>query len=74
LLFISAYKLNKVLKYLFLHPHQWQPHWILEESNAEVRRLLVQEIGYSRILHELQAIEVDSWNEYTLLKLPKTMC
>ena len=60
-------------RYLFLHPHQWQPHWILEESNAEVRRLLVQEIGYSRILHELQAIEADSWNEYTLLKLPQAM-
>ncbi|MBD2043210.1 LamG domain-containing protein [Microcoleus sp. FACHB-672] len=60
-------------RYLCLHPHQWQPHWILEESNAEVRRLLVQEIGYSRILQELQAIEVDSWNEYTLLKLPQAM-
>jgi hypothetical protein len=24
-------------------------------------------------LHELQAIEVDSWNEYTLLKLPQAM-
>ena len=45
----------------------------LEASNAEVRRLLVQEIGYSRILHELQAIEVDSWNEYTLLKLSQAM-
>lgn len=38
-------------------------------KNAEVRRLLIQEIGYSRICQELQAIALDTWQEYTLLKI-----
>ncbi|MEA5464835.1 DUF6745 domain-containing protein [Leptothoe sp. PORK10 BA2] len=53
-----------------VHPSQWQPHWILQEQNAEVRRCLIQEIGYARICQELQAEEMDCWREYTLLKLP----
>ncbi|MBF2021497.1 MAG: hypothetical protein IGR93_15685 [Hydrococcus sp. C42_A2020_068] len=53
-----------------VHPSQWQPHWILQERNAEVRRCLIQEIGYARICQELQAEELDCWREYALLKLP----
>lgn len=53
-----------------IHPSQWQPHWILQEQNAEVRRCLIQEIGYARMCQELQAEELDCWREYTLLKLP----
>lgn len=56
-------------KYGKLHPHQWQAKWLLEEKNTEVRRLLIQEIGYARICQELQAIELNSWQEYTLLKI-----
>ena len=56
-------------KYGKLHPNQWQSKWLLEETNAELRRVLIQGIGYSRICHELQAIELDSWQEYTLLKI-----
>ena len=56
-------------KYGQLHPHQWQAQWLLEERNAEYRRVLIQEIGYARICQELQAIELDSWQEYTLLKI-----
>ncbi|MEP0757779.1 leucine-rich repeat domain-containing protein [Coleofasciculus sp. FACHB-T130] len=56
-------------KYGKLHPHQWQAQWILEEDNAELRRVLIQGIGYARICQELQATELDSWQEYTLLKL-----
>lgn len=29
----------------------------------------VLEIGYARICQELQAIELDAWQEYTLLKI-----
>ncbi|HAX76683.1 MAG TPA: hypothetical protein DCY88_12780, partial [Cyanobacteria bacterium UBA11372] len=43
--------------------------WLLSEDNAEVRRLLFQTIGYDRICLELQATELDSWREYTLLKI-----
>jgi internalin A len=50
-------------------PNQWQAQWLLEEKNAELRRALIQGIGYDRICQELQAIELDSWQEYTLLKI-----
>jgi internalin A len=56
-------------KYGQLHPHQWEARWILEEENAELRRVLIQGIGYARICSELQAAELDSWQEYTLLKI-----
>jgi hypothetical protein len=54
-----------------LPPHQWQAQWILKEDNAELRRVLIQEIGYTRICQELQATELDSWAEYTLLRIDK---
>ena len=52
----------------YLSPqHQWQAQWLLEEDNAELRRLLIEVIGYDRICQELQAMELDSWQEYTLI-------
>lgn len=56
-------------KYGKLHPNQWEAKWLLEEKNAELRRVLIQGIGYSRICQELQAQELDNWQEYTLLKI-----
>ena len=56
-------------KYGKLHPNQWQPQWLLEENNAELRRVLIQGIGYARICQDLQATQLDSWAEYTLLKI-----
>ncbi|RCJ18645.1 hypothetical protein A6S26_28070 [Nostoc sp. ATCC 43529] len=56
-------------KYGKIHPQQWQPQWLLSEENAELRRVLIQGIGYARICQELQAIELDTWAEYTLLKI-----
>jgi hypothetical protein len=47
----------------------WNPKWLLDEENAEVRRMLIQQIGYDRICQELDAIELDTWREYTLLKI-----
>lgn len=58
---------NLPLRYGPIHPNQWQSRWILEEPNAELRRVLIQGIGYSRLCQELQARELDSWREYTLL-------
>ncbi|MDZ7965069.1 MAG: hypothetical protein RM368_08845 [Nostoc sp. DedSLP03] len=54
-------------KYGKIHPQQWQSQWLLSEENAELRRVLIQGIGYARICQELQAIELDNWQEYTLL-------
>jgi hypothetical protein len=56
-------------KYGALPPQQWQANWILEERNAELKRVLIQGIGYRRIAQELQAIELDTWQEYSLLQV-----
>jgi hypothetical protein len=57
-------------RYGILPPSQWQAQWLLEEQNAQLRQILIQEIGYARVCQELQLEELDSWREYTLLKLP----
>ena len=56
-------------KYGKVHPDLWQAQWLLSESNAELRRLLIQRIGYARICQELAVTELDSWQEYTLLSI-----
>ncbi|MEG4800058.1 leucine-rich repeat domain-containing protein [Microcoleus sp. ARI1-B5] len=56
-------------KYGQIHPNQWQATWLLEEKNAELRRVLIHGIGYARIARELQATELDCWKEYTLLRI-----
>ncbi|MEG4105264.1 leucine-rich repeat domain-containing protein [Microcoleus sp. S13_C5] len=58
-------------KYGILHPNQWQSQWLLTEDNAEFRRLLIQGIGYERIIQELSATQIDIWQEYALLKIDK---
>jgi leucine-rich repeat protein SHOC2 len=50
---------------------QWQPQWLLDEENTEIRRALIEYIGYDRICQELQAVTIDSWREYTLLKIDR---
>ncbi|MEG3979864.1 leucine-rich repeat domain-containing protein, partial [Microcoleus sp. T3B2] len=52
-----------------LHPSQWQPQWLLTEENAELRRVLIQGIGYERIIQDLSAKQIDSWQEYALLQI-----
>jgi Leucine Rich repeats (2 copies) len=56
-------------KYGEIHPQHWQSQWLLEEKNAGLKRILIQGIGYDRICQELEAIELDTWQEYTLLKI-----
>jgi hypothetical protein len=56
-------------KYGKVHPNLWKAKWLLEEDNAELRRVLIQGIGYARIIQELGANELDSYQEYTLLKI-----
>lgn len=51
------------------HPSQWQAAWIVTERNAELRRVLIEGIGYERILRELRAEILDQWREYTLLRI-----
>lgn len=49
------------------HPHQWRSHWLLEETDLALRQILMQGIGYERLWQELETIELDSWQEYTLI-------
>jgi Leucine Rich repeats (2 copies) len=56
-------------KYGQIHPNQWQSQWLLSEDNAELKRVLIQGIGYDRIIQELSAQQIDSWQEYALLRI-----
>jgi hypothetical protein len=56
-------------KYGSVVSEKWEPKWILEEKNSELRRILIQNIGYSRICHELNTKKIDSWREYELLEI-----
>lgn len=56
-------------KYGQLHPSRWKSEWLLAEENAELRRILIREIGYGRICQELRSVESDSWEEYALLRI-----
>ena len=50
---------------------EWKSEWLLDENNAEVRRALIAQIGYEKICHELNAVTVNTWREYTLLKIDR---
>ena len=56
-------------RYGKLPPHQWQAEWVVEERNAELRRLLIQTIGYERICQELGVSYIDEWKAYSLIKV-----
>lgn len=58
-------------KYGKLSAENWESKWLLEEKNAELRRVLIQGLGYDRIAAELEAEEIDSWREYTILRFNK---
>jgi leucine-rich repeat protein SHOC2 len=47
----------------------WQPQWLVDEDNAEIRSILIQNVGYEKICQELGANELDNWREYTLLQI-----
>jgi hypothetical protein len=48
---------------------EWQSEWLLDEDNVEIRRVLIENIGYEKICEDLGAIALDTWQEYTLLKI-----
>ena len=54
-------------------PSQWQSQWLLSEENVELRRVLLQGIGYARLCVELQAEQLDEWQEYSLLRINSTI-
>jgi leucine-rich repeat protein SHOC2 len=50
---------------------EWRPKWLLDENNAEIRRILIQQVGYEKICDELNAVTIDTWREYALLKIDR---
>ena len=52
-----------------LHPRQWQAHWIAEEPNPAVRQVLVEGIGYGRLIQELPYSLVDEDQSGSLVQL-----
>jgi leucine-rich repeat protein SHOC2 len=48
---------------------EWKSEWLLDENNVEIRQVLIDRIGYDRICTELNAVTIDTWREYTLLKI-----
>ncbi len=48
---------------------EWKPEWLLDENNTEIRRMLTEKIGYEKICKVLNAVELDNWREYILLKI-----
>jgi leucine-rich repeat protein SHOC2 len=48
---------------------EWKPEWLLDESNAEIRRRIIDRVGYEKICEVLNATIIDDWREYVLLKI-----
>ena len=48
---------------------EWKPLWLLDEDNAEIRRILIERVGYEKICTELDADPIDTWREYELIKI-----
>ncbi|WP_309743480.1 leucine-rich repeat domain-containing protein [Chamaesiphon sp. OTE_20_metabat_361] len=44
------------------------PQWLLTENRSELRRILIDRIGYLQIYNHFGAIVQDTWRQYTLLK------
>jgi hypothetical protein len=47
----------------------WKSEWITTEENLEIRRILMHGIGHTRLYQELDGTEIDTWREYTLLRI-----
>jgi hypothetical protein len=56
-------------KYGSVRSENWKAEWILKEKNAELRRYLIQGIGYEKMLRDLRAEKLDAWREYELHKI-----
>ena len=48
---------------------KWKPEWLLDESNTEIRRVLIEQLGYEKICEKLNSVNLDTWREYTLLRI-----
>jgi leucine-rich repeat protein SHOC2 len=47
----------------------WRSKWLLDETNAEIRHRLIEQIGYERINEDLGGIVLNMWRDYTLITI-----
>jgi leucine-rich repeat protein SHOC2 len=66
--FVDFFGVNLPRRY-WTNVSKWKAEWLLDEWNVELRRRLIENLGYEKICQELGAIELDTWREYTLLKI-----
>jgi hypothetical protein len=52
-----------------VHSSKWESEWVLTETNTEIRRILIEQIGYDRLCQELEAKKLSTWREYELLRI-----
>lgn len=48
---------------------QWKTEWLLEEKNFALQALLIETIGYTRILQELPVTKIDFTEKYILWQI-----
>jgi hypothetical protein len=51
----------------------WESKWLLKEENSELRRVLIENIGYEKICQELEAKKLSAWREYELLRIAENV-
>jgi len=56
-----------------VHSEHWQPAWLLEANNAEHRRVLIQGLGYDRIMASLPNTLLHTENGMELRRIEKTV-
>jgi leucine-rich repeat protein SHOC2 len=47
----------------------WQPEWLLEEKDPQVRQMLLSFFGYQKICKDLNIRALDRWRGYNLLRI-----
>ncbi len=55
-----------------LHPRQWQARWIAEEPDLLLKQVLMEGVGYGRLVQELEGEVLDDWNHSSLIQLEIT--
>ncbi len=66
---VFCFKIGGLSRRYWTKLSEWKPEWLLDEDNAEIRRILIEKMGYEKICAELNATTLDTWREYTLLKI-----
>lgn len=52
-----------------VHSERWEPTWLLEEENAELKRILIGELGYARIMAGLDSTLIHKEDDMELVQV-----